>query len=349
MYSTSGCNYSELLLSIVIPCYNASPTIKETLDCFLSQSREIYNFEIIIVDDGSGDETADIIEKYSREIPNIKYYRKNNGGVSSARNYGLRKASGKYVWFFDADDLLFDESFNKIIHILEENEPDILRFGSLTVDANNRKKIDQYNNSSRFTFVYSGRYGDYLRNNAISFACWSYVVKKAVLDCSTISFIESLSMHEDVAWGLDLASNGSDLKFVCVNLRVVKYMVRKHSLVNTVNHAANLTHLDATITFANLLTSNHWATDDFMEISLNSYREGIVKKLITKHLSCKLSYHKNKEYSSIIKSYLPVTSEGGKIVSVYRVMCKNIILLSCMQFVYRNVFLRFIKPYMGRN
>lgn len=95
------------LLSIIIPCYNASKTIVDTLQCFKSELNDLPAgaFEILIVNDGSTDATADIIK--SSSYPAIKYFEKPNGGVGSARNFGLCKASGKYIWFFDADDQLF--------------------------------------------------------------------------------------------------------------------------------------------------------------------------------------------------------------------------------------------------
>ncbi len=86
-------------VSVVIPTYNSAEYLSEAIDSVLSQSYD--NWEILIVDDGSTDNTRDIIKKYDNSI---KYYYKKNEGVSKARNFGIEKAQGKYVAFLDSDD-----------------------------------------------------------------------------------------------------------------------------------------------------------------------------------------------------------------------------------------------------
>ncbi len=97
------------LVSVVIPAYNAERFLPSTLESALAQTYP--NFEVIVVDDGSVDETANIVEYFSRKDSRISLIKKENGGVSSARNLGIRKASGQYVAFLDADDIW---SCNKI-------------------------------------------------------------------------------------------------------------------------------------------------------------------------------------------------------------------------------------------
>ena len=92
----------NLFLSIIIPLYNKQDYIYKTLQSVLSQ--EYLNFEIVIVDDGSTDNSVEIVEKISDE--RIHLFRKSNGGPASARNYGVQRAQGKWVLFLDADDTL---------------------------------------------------------------------------------------------------------------------------------------------------------------------------------------------------------------------------------------------------
>lgn len=96
----------DALVSIVIPCYNAESFIFETITSVLSQ--DYSNLEIIIVDDGSTDKSASIIQKFNDQ--RIRYIYQNNAGVSNARNKGLLNAKGQFIVFFDADDLM-SESF----------------------------------------------------------------------------------------------------------------------------------------------------------------------------------------------------------------------------------------------
>ena len=92
-------------LSVIIPAYNVERYISECLDSVLVTEKDI---EVIIVDDGSKDNTLSICEDYSKKDSRVKVYSKPNGGVSSARNYGLEKVSGDYIIFVDSDDYLFE-------------------------------------------------------------------------------------------------------------------------------------------------------------------------------------------------------------------------------------------------
>jgi len=103
-----------MLFSIIIPTYNRAHLIGKTISSLLNQNYP--GFELIIVDDGSTDQTEELIR--GLDDPRIKYYKKENGGVSSARNYGLAFCSGDFINFFDSDDLAYpnhlQEAFNFI-------------------------------------------------------------------------------------------------------------------------------------------------------------------------------------------------------------------------------------------
>ena len=95
-----------MLLSIVIPAYNADHFLEKCLSGLLCNSS--YKYEVIIVNDGSTDNTANIALSFASKHPQIKYIEQTNSGVSSARNAGLKMAAGKYITFVDADDELLE-------------------------------------------------------------------------------------------------------------------------------------------------------------------------------------------------------------------------------------------------
>ncbi len=105
-------------VSIVIPCYNGKDFIAETLQSVLNQTYT--NFEIIIVDDGSTDSTKKIISNYLNDN-RVNYCYQKNQGVSTARNYGLTLAKGKYVCFLDADDLIEPDFIKKRVLFLQNH------------------------------------------------------------------------------------------------------------------------------------------------------------------------------------------------------------------------------------
>ena len=92
----------EYKVSVIVPVYNGEKYITRCLDSLLNQS--LQEMEIIVVDDGSTDNTFDICKKASEKVPRLKVYHKDNEGQGIARNFGMAKAVGKYIGFVDADD-----------------------------------------------------------------------------------------------------------------------------------------------------------------------------------------------------------------------------------------------------
>ena len=115
------------LVSVIIPAYNYAHYLPFTLNSVKHQS--LSDWECLIVDDGSTDNTRDVAEKYAVEDSRIKYFFKANGGLSSARNYGLQVANGKYVIFLDADDLLQVNNLKHLSGFLEKQSGNNAVFG----------------------------------------------------------------------------------------------------------------------------------------------------------------------------------------------------------------------------
>lgn len=110
-------NDQNKLISVVIPTYNRANFIKDAIDTVYSQTYQ--NFEIIIVDDGSSDDTSEVVKSYIN--PKTKYIFQKNMGVSAARNNGIKNSSGEYIIFLDSDDLWHPEKLEKQLSILENN------------------------------------------------------------------------------------------------------------------------------------------------------------------------------------------------------------------------------------
>lgn len=106
----------DTLISVVVPIYNRQDTIKRTIDSLISQTYS--NIEIILVDDGSSDKSLKICRSYSEKDNRIKVYHKENGGVSSARNYGISKSNGEYISFVDAGDFVESNLYESLIEYL---------------------------------------------------------------------------------------------------------------------------------------------------------------------------------------------------------------------------------------
>ena len=112
-------------VSVIIPIYNVEDYLEDTLNNLLNQTF-INNMEVIMVDDGSTDNSRYIIEKYALDYDNFHAFHKENEGLSASRNYGLDRAKGEYVHFLDADDSVVDNGYEKLYNIAIENDSDIV-------------------------------------------------------------------------------------------------------------------------------------------------------------------------------------------------------------------------------
>ncbi len=121
---------SEISFSIIVPVFNREACVHLTVD---SVCRQDYpNWELILVDDGSADQTGSICRKYAAADSRIRYFRKENGGVSSARNLGLQNVSGEYILFLDSDDSMVENCLSILYQRISEQtaRPDMLCFGT---------------------------------------------------------------------------------------------------------------------------------------------------------------------------------------------------------------------------
>ena len=112
--------------SIIIPAYNAETTITNTLDSIEINILWKHQIEVIVVDDGSTDNNYAIVSAYAKKNRNIIVIKQKNSGVSAARNNGIAKAKGKYIFFLDSDDTLHREALEKMIRIADEKKVDLV-------------------------------------------------------------------------------------------------------------------------------------------------------------------------------------------------------------------------------
>lgn len=109
------------LVSVIVPAYNAEDFIAETLDSILCQTYK--NIEVLVVDDGSQDNTPQIVETFAQNNPNIIIWRQQNKGVASARNLAIEKSKGEYIAPIDADDIWFPEKLEKQMQVMLKSDP----------------------------------------------------------------------------------------------------------------------------------------------------------------------------------------------------------------------------------
>lgn len=177
-----------MLLSIIIPCYNAGSYIKRAIESIVSQ-KKIYDYEIIIVNDGSTDNSQEIVMRISKEYSFVNVISQTNKGVSAARNVGLQIAQGNYCYFMDADDVLADTFFRKT-HKLLQKDYDMIVFGF----NYNRKKNSFsaiYPKSTAKTLL-----SDFLLGKTKISIC-SMIINRSLISHNDIKFDENTAYAED--------------------------------------------------------------------------------------------------------------------------------------------------------
>lgn len=128
-------------VSVIIPTYNRSRLVKEAVESVLAQTFE--DLEVIVIDDGSTDDTRDVIEVIDDK--RIKYFYKENGGVSTARNLGLDKSEGEYICFLDSDDLWPENFVEVMLQKLQDNLDYGAAYCSRTILYPDGRKVESYN------------------------------------------------------------------------------------------------------------------------------------------------------------------------------------------------------------
>lgn len=129
---------NDYLVSIIVPIYNVEKYLHRCVDSIIKQTYE--NIEIILVDDGSPDNCPRICEEYAKRDNRIKIIHKNNGGLASARNAGMKMSKGDYILFVDSDDWINENTVEDLLIIAVENDVDFVRFTPVT--ASHPNKID---------------------------------------------------------------------------------------------------------------------------------------------------------------------------------------------------------------
>ena len=111
------------LISIIVPIYKVEKYIAKCIESLIEQTYSTY--EIILVNDGSTDNSLEICNSFKKRDKRIKVYTKENGGLSDARNYGLKKAVGSYICFIDSDDWVDNDFIEVLYNLLKKNKCDI--------------------------------------------------------------------------------------------------------------------------------------------------------------------------------------------------------------------------------
>lgn len=223
----------KIKVSVIVPVYNVEKFIDKCLNSLVKQS--LKEIEIIVVNDGTKDNSQKIIDKYVKKYPDkIKSYIKENGGQGSARNYGLKKATGEYIGYVDSDDFVEKDMYKKLYNKAKENNYDIVVCGNYNVS-------EDYQNKNIDAFI--NNYNTDLENIFFGkMAVWNKIYKRDILIKNKLEFKEKV-WYEDLAFTLKAIMNSNTFAFIDEPL--YDYLIREGSTMNNSNVKRNLEILEA--------------------------------------------------------------------------------------------------------
>lgn len=219
---------NRVKISVIVPVYNVEQWLEKCLESLVNQTLD--DIEIIIVNDGSLDNSQIIVDKYVEQYPRkVKGFKKNNGGVSAARNYGMSYAVGEFVTFVDSDDYVETTMYEKMYKKAVAESAEIVVCGYYIV--NERKgSLKSAQIGNRHIYNSSARQNKELIRISTPYA-WNKIFKRELFDRTNISFPEGL-IYEDIATVYPLLAMAD--KVSKVDEELYYYIeARKHSITST--------------------------------------------------------------------------------------------------------------------
>ena len=184
----------EIKLSIIIPLYNTERYIERCLLSCVEQNIEEQDYEIIVVNDGSTDQSVEVVKRLVEVYKNIRIYSKENGGQSSARNWGLEHANGEYIWFIDSDDWIVPYVIGNLLDKACNYNLDVLGFGFSIAEDNGGLRSYEIKADGEGN-VLNGE--DFICKVSMPHGPWAAIFRRRYLVEKGLSFIEGI-IHEDI-------------------------------------------------------------------------------------------------------------------------------------------------------
>ena len=272
-------------ISIICPVFNND---KDVYKCLISVKNQTYqNFECIIVDDGSTDDSGKICEDFCNSNDNFIYFKQSNAGVSNARNNGMKKATGKYIGFVDSDDVMLPNHLDNLVNgFLFNDKIDLASSGIIFSDklgkdlfkSSEKKRIFSFDESLLETFNLSTLQG----------LVWNKLFKADIIRSNQIRFDENITIYEDHLFVFEYLANCKEDSLYSGKL-TYKYFYNESGALHTSKNSLN------ELVYPYILIKNMAINNRFSKLIINTVNANI-SEIIVKY------YFTNKKIDN--KSYL---------------------------------------------
>ena len=194
------------VITIIVPVYNTELFLSRCIDSILQQT--FNNFELLLINDGSTDNSGEICDKYALIDSRIRVYHKINGGVSSARNLGLDYAIGRYIIFVDSDDYMFPRMCEVMVSTLESKKADLVVCGTMETGGGYWKPVSDVDYSIN---QLKNHFVAILHTELLS-PPWNKIYKKVIIGSNR--FREDISFGEDLMFNIKYLNKCETISFI---------------------------------------------------------------------------------------------------------------------------------------
>lgn len=227
-------------VSIIVPIYNVEKYIERCIKSLISQTYR--DIEILLINDGSLDDSKNICERYEKIDKRIKLYNKENGGLSDARNYGLKRATGEYILFVDSDDYIESDAVEVLIAEMQKDNLDIVAGNAvLEADGEDKKYLDITKHDDNKVTNGLEYYVSSIETDCFQASPWVYMYKSEIILKNNL-FFEKGILHEDEEWTPRIMIKVKRVKYI--NFVFYHYTVsRENSIMNSKDKTKNMVDL----------------------------------------------------------------------------------------------------------
>lgn len=284
-----------MLLSIIVPIYNQEKYLTRCLDSIYNQGLQEDDFELLLINDGSTDNSLAIMQSYANHHSNVRIISKDNEGLSATRNRGIKEAVGDYIYMPDSDDYLIANGLSYVIKNFLDDDIDVLMFYSQTIYHSSNLNLQECPDGN---IVFDGYSRDYLKTS-YNFPAWNLIIKSQILKHwdKIDRVFDTRTTMEDKLFNIDLALK--NIRYRVVNSSIYRYIINPGTEMTSRNPHKLRQHIDSfVIILSEIQDRITIEKDKLIRNQLEKIARGIYIPFATRILLSQCNY---KEIKNIIR------------------------------------------------
>lgn len=302
-------------ISVIVPVYNVAPYLRSCLDSLCKQLDD--RVELILVNDGSTDDSEEIISEYATKYPVIRVIRQENMGLGAARNAGLDTAEGDFIWFVDSDDEVVSDALGTLQHMLTKyQEVDMLRFGYTRFNDSYGETVKVFQPSAAGPLPAP----EYFQTHEMMHeACMGLYRRNYLLE-NHLRFAEG-SIFEDTIFNMEAYSSGGSL--AVVPLTLYRYRIREGSLSKSVTSLKKIESVVFLLKVCDRILAKN--TRNIKAVSFVAAKKLDFLILLTDHLYCfsGFTYQQKRKVFLSVDHKVPVFRRDSRGIIIMKLIIRR--------------------------